>query len=204
MAPIVLNIAAVRANTTDMKPFAKYVVAPFSDYLQEQAGKEHHQLAAALSKQLPKGSVVCDINTFKGTTAVAFASNPDVTVRTYDTVDNIKDQPVSVRDLPNVVVHVGDVANAFTEENLKDVKLIMIDVDPHNGQQEKVMIEKLMSAGYKGALLLDDIILNADMKALWDWIPDELVKFDVTTFGHFTGTGIVLFDTDVVSISFDF
>jgi hypothetical protein len=204
MAPIVLNVAAVRAGAIDLKPFAKYLVAPFSGYLLEPAGKEHHQLAASLSRQLPKGSVICDVHTFKGTTATAFASNPDVTVHTYDVVDNVKDQPTSVRDLPNVVPHVGDVASAFTAAGLKDVKLVMIDVDPHDGVQEKAMIQAMLSAGYKGALLLDDIILNKEMKALWDWIPEELVKFDVTAFGHFTGTGIVLFDTSVVSVAFDF
>jgi len=42
-----------------------------------------------------------------------------------------------------------------------------------------------------GVLLLDDIHLNEPMQKFWDSLTQE--KHDLTEFGHFTGTGMVLF-----------
>jgi predicted O-methyltransferase YrrM len=201
MAPFVFDVACKRK--IDLTDSVKYLVHPFSGYLQEPAGREHHQLLANLSKQLPKGSVVYDIGTYMGTSALAFACNPDVTVHTYDIVNNIMWQPTSIRNVPNIVTHIEDGTNAFTADNLKDVKLMLIDVDPHDGKQEKSMIERLLQAGYKGALLLDDIHLNPEMQALWDGIPAALVKHDLTRVGHYSGTGLVLFDVGTVDVSLE-
>jgi predicted O-methyltransferase YrrM len=197
MAPFVFRFAP--QSPVDLRPHAEYLAAPWSGFLQEPAGKEHHQLLAALSRQLPKGSVALDVGTYMGASAAALASNPDVTVHTYDIFDNLRWQAKSIRDLRNVVIHVEDGSNAFTKENLDGVKLILIDVDPHDGVQEKVMIDKLLRAEYKGLLLLDDIHLNPQMQALWDWIPSNLAKYDATVFGHHSGTGVVLFDPSVVA-----
>jgi hypothetical protein len=54
------------------------------------------------------------------------------------------------------------------------------------------MINKLIEIDFKGILLLDDIHLNAEMQALWDWIP-IVKKIDLTKFGHNSGTGVVMF-----------
>jgi hypothetical protein len=75
--------------------------------------------------------------------------------------------------------------------------IIFIDVDPHDGVQERKMISKLIDMNFNGILLLDDIHLNPEMQSFWDWIPVGR-KVDLTSFGHFSGTGAVLFgDSDL-------
>jgi hypothetical protein len=49
----------------------------------------------------------------------------------------------------------------------------------------------LVSIGYTGYLLLDDIHLNFEMERFWGSITKE--KYDITNIGHLTGTGVVYF-----------
>jgi hypothetical protein len=57
----------------------------------------------------------------------------------------------------------------------------------------------LMSSGYKGVVLADDIRLNDKMRAFWQWVP--LKKFDVTHYGHHSGTGVIVFDAAVCDVA---
>jgi hypothetical protein len=72
------------------------------------------------------------------------------------------------------------------------VKIVMIDVDPHDGVQERIMMEWLRKKEWKGILLHDDIGPDWPLtEAMWNEIQEE--KFNVTDMAHYTGTGLVNF-----------
>jgi hypothetical protein len=66
-----------------------------------------------------------------------------------------------------------------------------MDIDPHNGTLEMKLVEFLRDNDWKGVLILDDI--NDPpwraMRQMWEKI--DVVKYDVTSIAHASGTGIV-------------
>lgn len=73
-----------------------------------------------------------------------------------------------------------------------NVSIVMIDVDPHDGVQERVMMDWLRDRGWKGIMLHDDIgPVWPDIQLMWDEIPEP--KIDVTEIAHMSGTGLVNF-----------
>lgn len=134
-------------------------------------------------------SVILDIGTRFGSSAIAFASNPTNKVITFDVVvwpsfEGVKKENINLR--------IGDFMQDDTI-NYDEVSIIMIDVDPHDGLQEPPMLDFLRAKQWKGILLLDDIRqeLWPAIYNMWISIPEE--KFDVTDIGHFSGTGLVNF-----------
>ena len=63
------------------------------------------------------------------------------------------------------------------------------------GFKETLILQKLISLKFSGIVILDDIhhpnkLINQQMKKLWNNI--YLPKYDLTKYGHFSGTGLVL------------
>ena len=81
--------------------------------------------------------------------------------------------------------------NKETDENLKKVDFIFLDIDLHDGIQEAKLFATLRRIGYKGIVVADDIHLNEGMRDWWSSIPER--KWDVTKYGHGSGTGLVDF-----------
>lgn len=168
----------------------------YAKYFVDDVGREHYKLLGHLTSQLPDGSTVVDLGTLNGSSALALASNPNIKVATYDIVNNLPDpdKAKSVLHVPNIEFRLKDGIQDMNEY-IEKTPLIFLDVDPHDGVQEKRFFELLIENNYKGIVVCDDIHLNADMDALWNWIPKP--KIDVTKYGHWSGTGIVMFDTSV-------
>ena len=59
----------------------------------------------------------------------------------------------------------------------------------HTGTIERIFLDHIKAVGFKGILILDDIHLNNEMMSFWDDITDT--KFNITSIGHCTGTGVV-------------
>jgi hypothetical protein len=188
-----------RVSDVDLRPFSRFIAwhPEYRGYFLEKPGIEHHSLLSFLAKQLPEGAKVVDLGTLFGASALALAHGlPSGTIITYDIRDNIPRGVASIRNVPNIDVRVGDGIVAF--ESYLDADLILLDVDPHDGIQEKDFMERMMRAGFKGVVVCDDIYCNAAMTAFWNWIPIE--KHDITRFGHLSGSGIVVFDRDAISV----
>ena len=146
-------------------------------------GQQHYHLLAYITSMLPEGSRVLEIGTRTGESAIAMKiGNPSIKLTTCDLEDNFnKFEDIDFRKINGL-----DLIEEF-----KDAPFIFIDVDPHDGVQERVMIQKLKDVGFKGVLMLDDIRLNQEMFHFWNEI--NLPKIDVSLAGHYSGTGIVLF-----------
>lgn len=158
-------------------------------------GEEHYWLLSEIARQLPKGSRVLDVGTYLGFSAVAFSSNPHIKVITVDIVDEIGFNVPKQKE--NITFLIEDNILDKLYEYL-DCPIIMLDTN-HEGQFEKDFIAKLEELQYKGIVLCDDIYLNDAMKDFWINVKQE--KLDFTRVGHWTGTGIILFDSNTVNIS---
>lgn len=161
-----------------------------------EVGENHHKLLAYLSSQLPKGSKVTDLGTQYGASALALSYNPDVEVTTYDISNQIPDGVPSFRNVKNIKgVHSSCFDNV---QNYIDSKLILLDISPHNGSDEGRLVGMLLEREYKGLLICDDILAFPAMKTFWTEL--KMKKYDVSIYGHWSGTGIVVFEPKEIDV----
>lgn len=172
---------------------------PTSQYFNKPSGSEHYRLFAYISKCLPNDSIVIDIGTYYGMSAAALSYNKNVNVKTYDIYDNITDDSNinTIRNEHNIEYLIRNCCDDV--QTLNSATVIVLDVDPHYGIQEREIIDKIRESGFKGILFCDDIHLNDGMKSFWNDIPER--KKDITEYGHWSGTGVVFF-SDTIDISF--
>ena len=175
-----------------------------SEYLVDErwyslrSGRQEYRLYSYLST-FYNNCVILDIGTYYGTSAIALSHNSSNKIISY----NIKNEiPLDhkIRSVKNIEFRVKNVLNDLNSEFIKNVKVILIDID-HYGKNEENILQKLRDLNYSGVILLDDIHhpdakMKVEMEKLWNNIPEE--KFDVTKYGHHSGTGIVLFNTKSV------
>jgi hypothetical protein len=166
-----------------------------SSFFDQPAGKEHYRLLAYLSTlpYVAESGHIVDIGTYFGLSALACSYNIDNRVTTYDIYDWYEDKVNPVTARPNVAVRIKDCVNDMAE--ISRCKLVVLDIDPHNGKEETRIMASLAKHNFRGILVLDDIHLNAQMQAFWDAI--AMPKIDVTSVGHWSGTGLVVYDPDL-------
>lgn len=156
---------------------------------------EHYRFLAALVEEL-EPSLVVEVGTFTGMGSLSLLANlpDDGRVLTYDLVP--------WRDIPGTLLvaddfgvrfeqRLGDLSDArFFEEQREDLAradLIFID-GPKDGSFEPAFLELLLPALKESAVLVLDDIKFANMLGTWRTLP--LPKLDVTSFAHWSGTGI--------------
>lgn len=186
LTPHVIRLNKETINSIDLQPLHKFLVGSVArQYFLEQAGVEHYKLLGYLST-LFSGVQLVDVGTYQAASAVALAHNPDNKVLSYD----IDQSTVWFQaQLPNIEYRLTNIL--FGQDTvLINTPLIFLDT-AHTGEFEKLFYDKLCSVGYKGILVADDIHLNDPMKAWWASIQQP--KYDVTKYGHHSGTGVVLF-----------
>lgn len=169
-------------------------------FFMDQAGKEPYKLLACISKQLPPGSIVSDIGTLYGSSALALSVNESIEVHTYDVTSDIPNTTglKTVLHRPNVKMTVVSAQAVLSKIATSD--LISLDINTADGQEELKIIHKLAEFGFRGMLVLDDIHLNAVMENVWNKIPSHVKKIDVTEMGHWSGTGLLIYDEDFISV----
>lgn len=190
-----LTITKEALNSIDISSHKEPVNwTPAVEYFEKPAGDEFYRLIAYIAEHMPSGSLLLDIGTYFGLSACALASNKACNVKSYDIYDHITDNPdlLTIKNVSNIEYLLKDCME--DETALASAKLIVLDVDPHDGVQETDIFAKLRSVGFKGVVILDDIKLNDGMKTFWAEIPER--KVDVTAYGHWSGTGIVYFSDD--------
>lgn len=146
-------------------------------------GGHYYRLLAHIAHLLPEGSIVFDVGTYHGISALALSYNEKVKVVSYD----IRKQ-AAVINRNNITFKIG---NFLEDEQLLNAKLMFIDVDPHDGNQEATFLKKLIEMEYKGTLIFDDIHLNDGMRAFWQ-TTFQYNSQDLTSLGHATGTGMLV------------
>lgn len=93
---------------------------------------------------------------------------------------------------PNIIFRVENILeNEYNNQLILQSPFIFLDTY-HDGTFEQQFVERLLNIGYKGVVGFDDIYLNEPMKQFWHNL--SFTKYDATSVGHGTGTGIVLFE----------
>jgi predicted O-methyltransferase YrrM len=188
-----------RARKTSL-PLLKERCAP--DLVHVWPG-EHYKLLSALVEEL-KPTTILEIGTFTGLSALAMLPvlPKDSKLITFDIVPwkEIENTYFQAKDFEDarfsqIVSDLTQMANAKKYESLlQTADFIFIDA-AKDGMMEKKLFENLREVGLKkNALLMFDDIRLWNMLAFWHEI--TYPKLDLTSFGHWTGTGLLDWDVD--------
>ena len=177
-----------------------YLVTP--TYYNLKSGVQEYRLYSYLST-LFNDTNILDLGTSHGTSAVALSHNVSNNVISYDIVDCINNTNHVIYKKPNIEFKIKNILDELNEDFISKVKIVMIDID-HYGSVEKYIIDKLHSLNFSGIIILDDVFNHPDkeinncMKILWDSLNYENTKkVNVTKYAHWSGTGILLMNTDI-------
>lgn len=186
-----LNFERFRETISDSE---SYEIAEFFG----DCGKEHYRLLSYLST-LFNNTTIIEIGTHKGKSSLALSYNETNTIHTFDIVELVTN--TKIKSTTNIQFHIEnlfekDIQDKWVEVILKS-PFIFLDVDPHNGHMEFELYQYLEKINYPGFVVCDDIWYFKEMRDnFWYKIPDE-VKYDLTDFGHFSGTGIFSFNKEI-------
>ena len=143
---------------------------------------------------------ILDIGTSTGRSSLSLSHNTSNKVISYDIIDAINDKNHKIYTKPNIEFRIKDVLDDLNEDFIKNIKIIMIDID-HLETIEIKILNKLKELNFKGIIFLDDITNHPElhikecMDRLWTSISEK--KYDVTQYGHWSGTGIVIMNDDI-------
>jgi predicted O-methyltransferase YrrM len=193
----VLLRAAGFARTVDLSEIAARSSAQDGTLVLTWPG-EHYRLLTALAATLP-ARVAVEIGTYRGHGALALAAGlaPGGNVLiTYDVVPwpEVGGAVLTIEDFNRVEQRVGDLSEiAYLEtqlDTLRSADLIFID-GPKDGIFEPNFCRNVLSklTDRRRLVVFDDIRLM-NMVRLWRELP--YAKLDATTFGHWSGTGLLL------------
>ena len=183
-------------------------------------------------------SIIVDLGTRHGDSAVALSYNKSNRIYTYDidhrteavekfdNLDNVKyiignclennwNGMTLDDDIPRKVYFstygtktdmTGNVKKAISDKEIfLGSKLIFLDIDPHDGWQEKIVTDFLIENNWKGIMVCDDIgtgreIENShpDMLAWWNSVNIKKYNIADSIYSAVTGTGIICFDNQKV------
>lgn len=169
-----------------------------SKYYDLPSGEQEYKLYSYITTQFDDITIL-DIGTHLGTSAISLSHNEKNKVISFDIVDHIKDSNHKIYQKKNIEFKIENVLDYLNEENIENIKIVLIDIN-HMGYKETLILKKLISLKFSGIVILDDIhhpnkLINLQMKKLWNNI--NLPKYDLTKYGHFSGTGLVLINYDL-------
>lgn len=184
---IINNLTNDELDRLDMSDFI-YIDSPeYQSYYVGNSSKEHYRLLRYLSNQV-SDSILIDIGTLKGSSALALSQNKTNTVYSFNVHNELQ-----LNQLPsNINFIIGHVMNEEYKNLIFSSKIILLDTF-HDGTFEKQFFDYLLSIDYKGCLILDDIHLNPSMEKFWREISGVVDKKDISNIGHWSGTGCVYF-----------
>lgn len=162
---------------------------------------EHYKFLAGLVRAM-RPQVVVEIGTYQGLSALALAKHLPVggAVHTFDVLDweDIPGQTMRKEDLAasRIVPHRDDLVSADGFERhralLESAELVFVDA-AKDGQMERVLLERFETLHFRAPTIVvfDDIRLW-NMLAIWRDV--KRPKFDATSFGYWSGTGMIDWD----------
>lgn len=156
--------------------------------------QEHYELLAVIT-QFMNNKLIVDAGTFMGLSAAHLAINNSNKVITYDIDDKHLNNQWVLK--PNIEFKKMPVLDDL--DTVLKADMIFLDIDPHDGLQEKILSDALINNKYKGIVVADDINLNQGMKDWWQSLPG--IKIDLTDVGHFSGTGLWILRSTEADVS---
>ena len=184
--PIIINDIESKYKNDDINNFFK------------KPSLNHYRLLSYLST-LFNNSLIIDIGTHRGESAVALSYNESNTIYTFDILDKVYNKKIKTRN--NIHFFTDDLFDTKVQEKWKEQLLnsafIFLDVDPHNGNMELELYNYLKEIDYKGFIICDDIWYFKEMRDnFWYKIPDKY-RYDFSHLGHYSGTGIICMNDNI-------
>lgn len=196
---IVLN--KERVDDIDLSSLHQYLEwnPQYLQFFAQKAGQEAYKLLGYIS--MHSTGVITDIGTQFGSSALALSLNSQVTVETYDKFKHIPDnnQVPTITNKPNIKFKVLSAQTILSK--IADSTVVYLDINTQDGSEELKIINKLEELKFKGLLIIDDIKLNTVMENVWNNVPKHLKKLDVSEFGHWSGTGIVVYNPQHIDVN---
>lgn len=100
---LTIDVSVCDQNIDDIVPYTTF--HEFTKYVTLPAGTEHYRLLSSLSHQLA-GHTIFDIGTARGYSALALGHCPDTQVITYDIIDEIPNNVLSIKQKENITFRV--------------------------------------------------------------------------------------------------
>ena len=189
-----------KAKDTDLAELSKRLITP-PFYPNIWPGEHYRLLAGFVSVLKPK--LIIEIGTAMGLSALSMKHTlpKDGKIVTFDLFSwrDDKNTVLCEKDFQDnrLVQHVDDLSQESVFQKYTDLfqhaDLVFIDVT-HDGVLEKILLEKFAALNFttKPYFIFDDIRLWYMLKM---WREINHPKLDLTSFGHWSGTGIVELNT---------
>ncbi|PNH01762.1 putative S-adenosylmethionine-dependent methyltransferase [Tetrabaena socialis] len=161
-------------------------------FFDQPAGREHYRLLAFLASRLPAGSRIIDTGGSQSFNSIALTYNPSVHVHviTKELKKTTAFRPPNLHSISNL-------------GSLADFSLMVLDLDGHDGIEERRVLDAACRAGFCGVVLVHGIRLSQGMHSFWEGVPTgSWSKMDVTRCGHWSGTGLLIQKSSPLSFSF--
>lgn len=173
------------------------------DYYLNLSGTHEYRLYSYLSTFF-NNTIILDIGTSFGRSAIALSHNENNKVISYDIINWINNDNHKIYTKKNIEFRLKNVLDDLNEEFISKCRLVVIDID-HFETMETIIMNKLNECKFSGIIILDDIYhpdtnMYEAMQRLWNNI--DIPKFDITPYGHSTGTGLLLMNTDDIHLIF--
>ena len=183
----------------DNFPLMNHDYLPDVTYYDLRSGEQEYRLYSYITT-LFNNITILDIGTSDGRSAVALSHNTSNKVISYDLIDAIRNSSHKIYTKPNIEFRIKDVLEDLNEEFIKNVKIVMIDID-HLETVELKIISRLRELKFSGIILLDDTTNHPELRIrhcmdrVWKSITEK--KYDITKYGHWSGTGIVIMNDNI-------
>ncbi|MEY2555920.1 MAG: hypothetical protein QOF93_1064 [Verrucomicrobiota bacterium] len=189
--------AAQEAWRSDLPDLSARVAADGNDFTRIWPG-EHYRLLAALVKLLQPKRVL-EVGTFRGLSALAlkrFLPSAGKIV-TFDVIpwDSFPDSCLRPDDFADdrLRQQIGDLSDAAVfklhRTLIQETELLFVD-GPKDGVFERKLLQHLETVDFhKPLLVVMDDIRFWNMLAIWQ--DTARPKLDLTSFGHWSGTGLI-------------
>lgn len=166
----------------------------------DKPGKQHYRFLSYLST-LFNNSILIDIGTHRGHSALALSYNESNTVYSFDIEDRIYNEKIKNKE--NIKFCID---NIFGEKEgkwdslLRSSAFIFLDIDPHEGSMELEFFNYLKNIQYGGFIVCDDVWFFKSMRDNFWYKIKESHRFDFSFVGHWSGTGIVAASEEGISL----
>lgn len=203
--PISKNIVVSkeRVDDIDLSSLHQFLAwnPQYLQFFSQNAGQEAYKLLGYIS--MHSHGVITDIGTQFGSSALALSLNNQVNVETYDKFKHIPDnaQVQTITNRPNIKYKILSAQSIISK--IAESTVVYLDINTENGNEEIKIINKLLELDYQGILIIDDIKLNKAMEHVWNSVPKQLKKLDVSEYGHWSGTGIVVYNPDNIDVNIE-
>jgi len=204
MYTLIMNysITNEKINSTNFDNHFQNIIKDDAEFFSHN-GREHYRLLSYFST-LFNGVNIIDIGTHRGSSALALSYNPTNTIHTFDIVDNVRP---SIKNTENIKFHYD---NLFEKEGrekwtnfILSCPFIFLDVDPHNGHMEIDFMSFIKEINYTGFVICDDVWYFKEMRDHFWYKIEDKYRYDLTEFGHWSGTGVITFNPDITFNKYD-